>query len=224
MQETFEIRKAASNDIPALVRICAESFPDSLRWNGPEYQVRRWWTEAIRTPSCETWVAVNVQHVSGFAILVLDNKSWTAAERRRNGGTFAAMIRIIYRPDIVVRRIARRAFPNNVIASLWTVRLSSGSLVNKTWVELVAVERTARGLGIARKLLSQLENRTRETGHSAIGLSVENHNRSAGRLYQGLGYRINAAGRWRSTWEKVLPRFPNNGQPEPQTGRQSGRS
>lgn len=205
MLETAKIRKAERHDLRPIAQLCAEGFSKSLRWQGPYYQVRRWWTLAIGSESCEIWVALNQNRIAGLAILILDAEGWKSDRVAREGGMLDAAIRVVYSPRSAFSRLFRRISSNDREVVLLNTEPQSSVLPSeKTWLELIVVARSFRKQRIAAQLLSVLEHRSRELGRAAIGLSVDNDNAAACLLYQRHGYLKKSMDGFRSTWEKRL--------------------
>jgi GNAT superfamily N-acetyltransferase len=188
--EQPKLRRAESGDVDKLITICRAGFPDTLRWQVGGAPARRWWSAALPSDSCETWVSVSDDDLQGFVVLVTDEQTW-AREKRTAKGTKHWLTALLARPWTLGvhlwRRLRQRFGPDRRDEAVWVARTPPG---DRTWVELIAVAPRHRGQGVAADLLQQAEARTRQLERRAVQLTVEAANRPALRRYLRSGYGL----------------------------------
>lgn len=182
------VRRASVRDVDALIEICRQGFPDSLRWHGVRPVAVNWWRAAIDTEAGETWVYAPDDVVFGFSLLITDRELWSREATRRRAGFGCALASLLMHPVRAVAVLRKR-----IVAALAKrrnqVRASTTDVPSRTtWLELIAVSPSMRGRGVARRLLEVCDDRTLEAGCTAIGLCVDTQNESAIRLYEAIGY------------------------------------
>jgi len=182
------MRRASTHDVDALIGICRQGFPDSLRWHGIRSVAVNWWTTAIDTEAAETWVHAPDDVISGVALLVIDRDLWSREGIRRKVGAGRVLASSLMHPGRAVgvlrKKIVARLAPRRNPISASTTDVPART----AWLEIIAVLPSMRGRGIARRLMEVCEGRTQELGCAAIGLCVDPQNESAIRLYETMGY------------------------------------
>lgn len=198
------IRPVSTADIPALVTVCRDGFPLSLRWQGLRTVAEHWWRAAIATPAAETSVFECGGVVHGFCVLVTDARLWADQKACRRASLLPAVLSVFACPTVAMAKVrekcaaARRPDPCSVEPG------DSPEKPARAWIELIAVGPDMRGRGVARRLLEACEARTAELGGEAIGLSVDAENDAAIRLYEASGYVRTCATRSRCVYMKTL--------------------
>jgi ribosomal protein S18 acetylase RimI-like enzyme len=185
----LSIREGDPHDIPALMSISAEGFPESPRWRKAGRFARRWWRVALGSPFAETWVVEGETGLMGFVVLVVDEAGWSTERRRRCGSPMDYLLAMAAQPGMILNELRRRrrlradvARPPHVPpeeAMPWGER---------TWIELIAVSSRARRMGVARQLQDWCEARTPALGRDRIELNVEPENGRMRAWCEGIGY------------------------------------
>jgi GNAT superfamily N-acetyltransferase len=122
----------------------------------------------------------------GFVVLVLDEVGWRHEKRARCGSTMQYLAAAIQSPLLTVRDVLHR------------IRLRYGRFSEispdeerrgaRAWIELIAVERANRRMGIANRLQGQCEERTLAMGRPRLELNVDPGNQEMRRFVARRGY------------------------------------
>jgi GNAT superfamily N-acetyltransferase len=178
-----------------LAFICRKSFPWYLRWQSDPALVRKWWRVVLATSAAETCVFETTGVVRAFCVLIVDRRKWHHDEELRRTPRPLFLLSLVRKPAAVIFEIWK------LLAARWEILRSEPiARVYKfpesaTWIEWIAVEPSARGGGVAVRLMAWCEARTRELGAPAIGLTVNAESVPAIRLYEKTGYiRVEAIG------------------------------
>jgi GNAT superfamily N-acetyltransferase len=182
-----EIRQGTFNDVNELINICHQSFPESILWNGPYSQAKKWWNSAISSRSAETWICVNNSMVVGFCILITDTKGWDSEKPGRDGACYAKLFALAYCPKLVL------SYPIKYLVELLgqhsnTKANTSSDTNDQTWIGLIAVMPNMRNRRLAKQMLQVCEDRTSQLGRHIIRLCVQPVNKAAIQFYEKTGF------------------------------------
>jgi ribosomal protein S18 acetylase RimI-like enzyme len=127
--------------------------------------------------------------LAGFIVLVTDERRWRADLARRGGRRGRLFATAACRPRTVLAHLSNawRKRPRRAASSAPPPTCGAPP-ADRTWIELIAVDPSCRGLGLARRLLNHAEQRTKHLRRDAIQLSVGTANRSAIRCYAAAGF------------------------------------
>jgi len=184
------IRRANQGDIQALLDICGESFPDSLRWQSPRTLGRKWWDATLTSSSNETWVCIKNGEIAGFCVLVTDQNEAVTGGRAHNGSFFERLYAVLAHPKLAFFRIQKKI--RGVVATAGNHSKSSPTHSriddNPVWLGLIAVSPGTRGQGLAKEMLCFCGDRTFQLDRHAIKLRVDSDNMPARSLYERVGF------------------------------------
>ncbi len=183
----MNLRRAAIDDVDRLSRICRRAFPTSVRW-ASKRTASRWWRVALSHPAAETWVAEDSQ-VLGFVLIILDEKEWA----RMSGDRRPRVADVVTSLPATAAALVRGIVHAGLGGSDRPVDLceNSGALTDRprVWLELIAVDPSARARGIGRLLLERVDRRAIELRRGSVRLMVKASNARARRSYEAIGYR-----------------------------------
>lgn len=207
------LRRACPADKNALVEVCRRSFRASLRWRCVPRAARQWWQYVLATGAAETYVFASDKEVKGFCVLITDAQLWARESQSRRMPLLSTLLVAPLHPTVMGAKILRRFAVASGRANPRAVAAARKWPRPRSWIELIAVDPTMRGRGVARMLLLACEARTVELGGAVIGLSVDADNDAAIRLYEAEGYSIASVTASRRVYRKSLssPGGPNTG-------------
>lgn len=186
----IKFRRMASEDIDDLLRICQDSFLDSLRWIiAPHCYARRWWQTTLQTAVCEVWVAVLDKRVSAFVLLVTNTEEYNKIKRHQlkvRPSDF--LIILISSPTQLLNRAIRRLFMKKSKEVNFSYSIDT-STTTTMWIELIAVDPEMRMQGIGTKLLQLSSERASALGYGRLMLRTNINRSSVFRLYKRFGFR-----------------------------------
>lgn len=205
-EQVIRLRRSQLDDIEGLRSMCADAFPDSLRWHGPRPIGHRWWRGVIQGSASELWVAVAENAIAGLAHLVVDAREWEREASSRRSGLILQASAVLCCPRIVLKRIFGPPRHENSIDANTALQDAQAVFAReeKTWIELIAVSSRHQRRGVGKLLIDKLEQRTRTLGKHAIGLRVATENHIARALYEKVGYRLTGGAGDALTYEKVI--------------------
>ena len=152
---------------------------------------RAWWTAVLCSEACETWLSVCRGTVSGFVVLVTDERRWTDESPMRRGSVRQWLASALRRPWIAVAHLLRSRDSGTSRLEQDRFRpVAATAQGHRTWIALIAVSAHCRGTGVAASLLDQAESRTRLHERRAIQLAVSGDNPAAIRWYAKSGFGL----------------------------------
>lgn len=188
-------RSGIEPDAPALASICARCLPATPRWAIGGRPATRYWLSAIRSPAAEVTVVERGGAPCALMLLVTDEPAFAAERRQRRGPRSERLLAALAHPARVVRWLRNRAKVHQNTAQIAEPPTTASPLpsADRLWLELIAVDPSAAGHGIASTLLSQSETRAADLQRSGVQLRVEQHNTRAIKLYLRAGYKVVSA-------------------------------
>ncbi len=70
-----EVARTEHGDIPELVEVCRQSFPNSTRWQGAPLVARRWWKKVMSVSSAGLYILRSEGQIAAFWLLITDENS-----------------------------------------------------------------------------------------------------------------------------------------------------
>lgn len=182
------LRQATARDADALLGLCRDAFPASLRWAGPAGGGRRWWRHVLADDRAETWLAERPEGAVGFTLLVIDEQAWARSASVREAAPVLRALAVLAAPEAAFRRVLTRLAPPAAVSpDPGAPHLPAGERV---FVELFGVARAARGRGVARQLVAHGQRRAAALGRGGCCYRVERGNAPMLALMASEGYRI----------------------------------
>ena len=177
--EQFTVRLAEAEEDPAIASLVVEGFLDKFR---PVFGRRMDRSVKIM----ERWI--RLEHASG-GVTSLVIEGYAPGELAGSVGVRTADSR----EDVLARGLWRTLTHNlGFPRALWATTLLSyprySSTSSEAYIERLVVSPDFRRQGMARRLLSAVEDLARDTGKTSVGLHVSGNNLAALRLYEGEGY------------------------------------
>lgn len=173
----------------ALLQVCAESFPDSIRWQSLRSVGERWWSVVLRSQAAETWICVVDDQVVSFSVIVVDSTEWTAEGKERRGSRMTCLCALAVGYKLILPKILKKIRLAKVgridRARMVDTRAETGKAF---WIELIAVVPHMRGQGLAKKMLLFCESRALELQRHSVGIRVDPANKAAYKLYERVGF------------------------------------
>lgn len=184
------IRRATQYDMDALLEICHNSFPDSLRWQSPQSLGRKWWDATLTSSSSETWVCLKNGEIAGFCVLITDEDEEVKVGRQRNGSFFDRLFAVVTHPKLTFFRIQKKIGVVMATAGNHSEPKAAHSRIdeNPVWLGLITVSPRMRGQGLAKQMLRFCGDRTLQLHRQAIKLRVDQDNKPARSLYERTGF------------------------------------
>lgn len=184
------IRRATQYDMDALLDICHNSFPDSLRWQSPRSLGRKWWDATLTSRSSETWVCLKNGEMAGFCVLITDEDEEAKDSRQRNGSFLDKLFSVVTHPKLAFFKIWKKIKAAIAIASNHSKPKAAHSRIdeNPVWLGLIAVSPRIRGQGLAKQMLYFCGDRTFQLNRHVMKLRVDPENKPARSLYERAGF------------------------------------
>ncbi len=199
----YILRQATLNDMEALLAICREGFPNSMRWRGRKCPGEKWWQLVLTCSGAEAWVFRREGCVVGVMAFISNLEEWNA-KLKKTRSPILRLLTIIRRPGLVVRRVHKK---------LSCLQNSTGSSVKAKdiyvdprkliWMEIMTVLSAHRRQGLARRLIECCQERTIELKRDAIKLNIV-PNPSVEKLFESMGYIRTNRGRSGYIYTKIL--------------------
>lgn len=181
------LRKGTFEDLPQLVAIYREVFPDTTRSILGDKTCRQYFSSVLDNDSYDLVVAMKGAQMAGFVILHKNRcksvgRAWILSDLQ-------AICRLLLTsPKYVISRAAYRARSGFAHLGFRAKSSDVGPLQRGGFIDVLAVNGSNRGQGIGRLLLSHCIALATEQGVPSLGLSVAENNLSALSLYQALGF------------------------------------
>jgi len=183
------IRRGTLDDTDALLRICAESFPDSIRWQSLRSVGERWWNVVLRSRAAETWVCVVDDQVVSFSVIVVDGTEWVAEGKERRSSLMTCLCALSAGHKLILPKILKKVRLAKIVCTGRARTIHARAETGKAfWIDLIAVVPHMRGQGLAKKMLLFCESRALELQRRSVGLRVDPANKAACKLYERVGF------------------------------------
>lgn len=208
-------RLAGTTDIDSIVKICRDSFPKVVRWQGSRFVSRKWCKVWLDSFSNETWVCLCGAVIVGLLVLKLDRHSASKEIQEHYPNLLARMSALIFCPKVVLSHLVKMAISyirKNKRKSVNGPRapelkgFDSTERKNVIWIAPMAVSLQKRRCGIGMKLLRFAEARAVTLGCQMIKLSVEKGNKPAIKLYEKNGFTQASVTKDHIYYSKLLAR------------------
>lgn len=205
------ISSMTADDIPGVMEICAESFPDSVRWIPGSALGLRWWKNVLAFESCVVLKFVDGEQTAGFIVMVVDLDRFSRQKEGLSVGMKDYLAMAIRHPLNTMKSIVKK-LQKSLKTRFATDDFPGGSnqpeenmdMNEIAWIELVAVRRDMRGKRISSRLISQCKEIIAEHGKKAIFLRVDTDNIPAIRVYEKSGFKWISASEGQSTFALML--------------------
>jgi len=174
----------------ALLYICRECFPDSLRWQSPRSLGRKWWDATLTSSSSETWVCLKNGEIAGFCVLITDEDEEVKVGQQRNGSFFDRLFAVATHPKLAFFKIQKKIKAVMATAGNHSEPKATHSRIdeNPVWLGLIAVSLSMRGKGLAKQMLYFCGDRAFQLNRHVIKLRVDPDNKPARSLYERTGF------------------------------------
>lgn len=185
-------RRAGLKDIKTLCGLCRQCFPKTLRWQGKCGAARVWWNAAICCRGVEVWIMESRETIEGYCMLVTDETCWNR-DKSSNSASILMALSVLLQPRLWGRlswKLLNRLLKQEEENPASEQPFFGFSLQERVWLEQIAVRPVRQRKGLAGKLLSFCEDRTRDLDRRGIVLRVESDNIPAVRLYRKQGYKL----------------------------------
>ncbi|NIO21769.1 MAG: GNAT family N-acetyltransferase [Candidatus Aenigmarchaeota archaeon] len=202
-KKQITVRRAEQGDIDALVRICRECFPASVKWQSGFF-ARKFWSSALRFPSSETWIWLVNDQAAGFSQIVIDEGAWAEEKRERGVGLAPLLLALVTHPRLIVLKIKKKiqlARHEDRRETQSGIRAEPGKRI---WVERVAILPYYRKLGLALQIMNFSEERAMSLGRHAIRGVIEVINEPWCWLHERFGYVVTRSRPGLYTYTKIL--------------------
>jgi ribosomal protein S18 acetylase RimI-like enzyme len=184
----IEIRRADLADIKDIIVLNRASFPDSLKERAPFYYLKKWWVFLLSSASTEVYVITNDKILIGFAVLIISEDTYKKESKLHQLPWHCFIYGLLTSPELLLY------LPQKVLSRLRTQRAYNQDTSNKrgleerTWIELAALSKEYQGKGLAKRLFSFLEQRTKDLDRNTICSLLNKTNHAVIFLHESLGY------------------------------------
>lgn len=183
------IRRGTPRDVDALLQICTESFPESIRWQSLRSVGKRWWNVVLRSRAAETWICVVYGQIVSFSVIVVDGTEWATERKERRSSMMTCLFALAVGHKLILPKILKKVRLAKIARTDRAHTVDTQAETGKAfWIELIAVVPHMRGQGLAKKMLLFCESRALELQRRSVGLRVDPANKAACKLYERVGF------------------------------------
>ena len=187
-------RRMGYEDIDKLITICQMSFPDSLRWASPHSYAHRWWSTISETRSCEAWVSLSGEEITGFVLLIIDTEEWRKVKKLQLKMKLSELLSVFERSPIRFATRAVKKLFGKKGSEVTFFHNINGTAPAPVWIELIAVTPQMQCKGIGMKLVEFSKQRAAQLSRKQLMLLVNIKNTPAQELYKKFGFkRVNSS-------------------------------
>jgi GNAT superfamily N-acetyltransferase len=186
----FRVRNLALEDIPGIISICQESFPDSLRWNLSMDIGWIWWKTILELDSVEKLVVSMKSEICGFCLLVIDIHKFARQKEILEINKSEVIKKLYKRPNLIFRQMNKR-IKNYIEYQINKRKIFKAERYSKRdtgWIELIAISKLYRRKGLSKLLLNFSENILNEKGIRYVGSTIGTGNKASIAMHEKYGF------------------------------------